>query len=170
MRSVTISHSSRSPTAVRASRCRSSACPMVGLRCGRAPIWAVRDSPMIKASELKSFAREAAAIVARDKNVAQFEIYCASGDNRIARLNYTSDIPCRGVEELKSHAADGFQIRIVNRRNEHEVGTAYEAGDFSKDAIRAVLARAHQTTIVDPHFSGFPAEPRKLAAPRREKS
>jgi PmbA protein len=125
---------------------------------------------MINTWELKSFAREASLLVARDKDVAQFEIYCASGDNRIARLNYTSDIPCRGVEELKSHAADGFQIRIVNRRNEHEVGTAYEAGDFSKDAIRAVLARAHQTTIVDPHFSGFPAEPRKLAAPRREKS
>jgi predicted Zn-dependent protease len=125
---------------------------------------------MIKASELKSFAREAAAIVSRDKDVAAFEIYCASGDNRIARLNYTSDIPCRCVEELKSHSADGFQIRILTRRDAHEVGTAYEAGDFSKDAIRAVLARAHQATIVDPHFSGFPAEPRKLAATRIEKS
>ncbi len=125
---------------------------------------------MIKASELKSFAREAAAIVARDKNVAAFEIYCASGDNRIARLNYTSDIPCRGVEELKSHSADGFQIRIVMKRDEHEVGTAYDAGDFGADAIRAVLARALQTTIVDPHFSGFPAEPRKLAANKLERS
>ena len=27
-----------------------------------------------------------------------------------------------------------------------------------------------QTTIVDPHFSGFPAEPRKLAATKLEKS
>ena len=125
---------------------------------------------MIKAAELKAFVREAAAMVARDKDVAQFEIYCASGDNRIARLNYTSDIPCRGVEELKSHSADGFQIRIVTRRDAHEVGTAYEAGDFSKDAIRAVLARAHQTTIVDPHFTGFPTEPRKLAPTKIEKS
>jgi predicted Zn-dependent protease len=125
---------------------------------------------MIRASELKSFAREAAAIVTRDKDVAQFEVYCASGDNRIARLNYTSDIPCRGVEELKSHAADGFQIRIVTKRNAHEVGTTYEAGDFSVDAIRAVLARAHRQTIVDPHFSGFPAGPRKLGATKVEKS
>ncbi len=125
---------------------------------------------MIKASELKSFAREAAAIVARNKDVAQFEIYCVSGDNRIARLNYTSDIPCRGVEELKSHSADGFQIRIVTKRDAHEVGTAYEAGDFSTDAIRAVLKRAQQNTIVDPHFSGFPTEPRKLPATKIEKS
>src|SRR5579863_3241520 len=119
---------------------------------------------MIRASELKSFAREAAATVARDREIAQFEIYCASGDNRIARLNYTSDIPCRGVEELKSHFAEGFQIRIVAKRNLYEIGTAYEAGDFSADAIRAVLARAHRATIVDPHFPGFPNEPRKLAA------
>src|SRR5580700_6070391 len=125
---------------------------------------------MIRASELKSFAREAAAIVTRDKDVAQFEIYCASGDNRIARLNYTSDIPCRGVEELKSHAAEGFQIRIVTKRDAHEVGTAYEAGDFSTDAVRLVLARAHRARIVDPHFAGFPGEPRKIAASKLEKS
>ncbi|HLI81782.1 MAG TPA: metallopeptidase TldD-related protein [Candidatus Binataceae bacterium] len=125
---------------------------------------------MIPASELKSFARAAAAIVARDKDVAAFEIYCASGDNRIARLNYTSDIPCRGIEELKSHSADGFQIRIVTRRNEHEVGTAYEAGDFSTDSVRAVLARAHRAMIVDPHFAGFPDQPRKFGASKLEKS
>ncbi len=125
---------------------------------------------MIRTSELKSFGREAAAIIARDKDVAQFEIYCASGDNRIARLNYTSDIPCRGVEELKSHSADGFQIRIVAKRNAHEVGSAYEAGDFSAEAIRTVLARAHRATIVDPHFPGFPVEPRKLGATKPEKS
>jgi PmbA protein len=125
---------------------------------------------MIRASELKSFAREAAATVARDREIAQFEIYCASGDNRIARLNYTSDIPCRGVEELKSHAADGFQIRIVMKRDAHEIGSAYEAGDFSTEAVRSALGRAHRATIVDPHFSGFPAEPRKLGATKAEKS
>jgi predicted Zn-dependent protease len=125
---------------------------------------------MMRASELKSFTREAAAIVARDENVAAFEIYCASGDNRIVRLNYTSDIPCRGVEELKSHAAEGFQIRIVSKREAHEVGTAYEAGDFSAEAVRAVLERAHRARIVDPHFAGFPSEPRKLATSKGEKS
>jgi predicted Zn-dependent protease len=144
---------------------------MAGRRCVRVlASAAARDETMIRASELKRFVREAAAIVARDKDVAQFEIYCASGDNRIARLNYTSDIPCRGVEELKSHSADGFQIRIAMKRNLHEVGTAFEAGDLSADAIRSVLARAHDATIIDPHFSGFPSEPRKLAATKLNKS
>lgn len=123
---------------------------------------------MIRASELKSFAREAAAIAARDREVAQFEIYCSSTGDRIARLNYTSDIPCRGVEELKSHNVDGFQIRIVKRRNPHEAGSAFEAGDFSAEAVRNVLARAHRGAVVDPHFPGFPTEPRKLASGRSE--
>ena len=125
---------------------------------------------MIAASALKSFAHEAAAIVARDKDVAQFEIYCASADNRIARLNYTSDIACRGVEELKSHGADGFQIRIAMRRNPHEVGSASEAGDLSADAVRAVLARAHRAAIVDPNFPGFPTDQKKLPRRAGEKS
>jgi len=125
---------------------------------------------MIPASELKSFTREAAAIVARDKDVAQFEIYCASGDNRIARLklHVRHSVPrCRGVEVAFRRRIPN---RIVTRRNAHEVGTAYEAGDFSAEAIRAVLARAHRSTIVDPHFPGFPAEPRKLATTKSEKS
>ena len=93
-------------------------------------------------AELKRFAREAARIVAREKDLASFEIYCASAEHRIARLNYTSDIPCRGVEEFKSLHADGFQLRIVMRRDPHEVGAAFEAGDFSADAVRDALRRA----------------------------
>jgi PmbA protein len=124
---------------------------------------------MLRGAELKGFAREAASIVARDKEVAQFEIYCASTDNRIARLNYTSDIPCRGVEELKSHRAVGFQIRIVKKRDAHEIGTAFESGDFSTEAVRFVLANAHRATVVDPHFAGFPAEPRKISATKADR-
>ena len=58
---------------------------------------------------LKSFTREATGILAREKDLASYEIYCASAEHRIARLNYTSDIPSRGLEEFKSLHADGFQ-------------------------------------------------------------
>jgi PmbA protein len=108
-------------------------------------------------AELRAFVREAASLVARDATVAQFEIYCASAEHRIARLNYTSDIPCRGVEEFKSHDADGFQLRIVARDNPHRAGIASEGGDLSLDAVGRALTRAHQTAVVDPHFPGLPA-------------
>jgi PmbA protein len=113
--------------------------------------------------ELGSFARAARALVLRDREVAAFEIYCASAEHRIARLNYTSDIPCRGVEELKSLAVEGFQLRI-QCSNPHEVGTASEAAELSLKAVARALSRAHRTAVVDPNFPGFPASLQRARA------
>ena len=63
---------------------------------------------MLPRAELKSFVRSAARELSRDPDFAEFEIYAASSEQRIARLAYTSDIPSRGVEEIKSLGADGF--------------------------------------------------------------
>jgi hypothetical protein len=87
-------------------------------------------------TELKSFTREAARILSREKDLASYEIYCATAEHRIARLAYTSDIPSRGLEEFKSLHADGFQLRIAMRRNPHEVGAASEAGVARPSSIR----------------------------------
>jgi predicted Zn-dependent protease len=108
-------------------------------------------------AELKSFTREAARILARESDLASYEIYCSTAEHRIARLAYTSDIPSRGLEEFKSLHADGFQLRVTMRRDPHEVGAASEAGDFTPDFVRDALRRARSAAIVDPHFPGFPA-------------
>jgi PmbA protein len=110
-------------------------------------------------AELKSFTREAARILAREADLASYEIYCATAEHRIARLAYTSDIPSRGLEEFKSLHADGFQLRIAMRDDPHEVGVAFEAGDFTTDSVRDALRRARSAAVVDPHFSGFPPAP-----------
>ena len=117
---------------------------------------------MRSAAELKNFVREARAMLGRERDLAEFEVYCASAEHRVARLAYTSDIPCRGVEELKSHVADGFTVRIVKRRDAREIGVATEAGDLSLEALRAALERARSAALVDPHFPGLPSMPRKL--------
>jgi hypothetical protein len=121
---------------------------------------------MRPAAELKDFVRAARALLARECDLAEFEIYCASAEHRVARLAYTSDIPCRGVEELKSHVADGFTVRIVMRRDAREIGTATEAGDLSLEALRAALKRTRSAALVDPHFPGLPKTPSKLARER----
>jgi predicted Zn-dependent protease len=110
---------------------------------------------MRTSGELREFARAAKRALARERDIAAFEVYAASAENRTARLCYTSDIPCRGLEEFKTLHADGFQVRIVMRRDAHEVGTAYEAGDLTLPALRAALARARRATVVDPHFPGL---------------
>jgi PmbA protein len=118
---------------------------------------------MLPRAELKSFVRFAAKELSRDPDFAEFEIYAASSEQRIARLAYTSDIPSRGVEEIKSLGADGFQVRIVRSRDRHEIGTASEAGDLSREALRGAIERARRAAIVDPHFSGMARDQRRLA-------
>ena len=117
-------------------------------------------------ADLKWFTRETARILAREKDLASYEIYCATAEHRIARINYTSDIPSRGLEEFKSLHADGFQLRVAMRRDPHEVGAASEAGDFTSDSVRDALRHARSAAVVDPHFPGFPNVPlsRKPAA------
>src|SRR3984957_5481090 len=113
--------------------------------------------------DLRKFVREASALLAREPDVSAFEVYCSTSEHRVARLNYTSDIPSRGVEEFKSLNADGFALRLVMRRDPHETGSASEAGGLSLDAVRAAMQRARATTVIDPHFPGLPTEPRKFA-------
>ncbi len=121
-------------------------------------------------AELKSFTREASRILAREKDLASYEIYCSTAEHRIARLAYTSDIPSRGLEEFKSLHADGFQLRIAMRRDQQEVGAASEAGDFTAESVRDAIRRARSAAIVDPHFPGFPAAPLERTFAPDEKS
>jgi predicted Zn-dependent protease len=121
-------------------------------------------------AELQSFTREAARILAREKDLASYEIYCSTAEHRIARLAYTSDIPSRGLEEFKSLHADGFQLRITMRRDPHEVGAASEASDFTADSVRDALRRARSGAVVDPHFPGFPDVPVVRSGGRSERS
>ena len=112
--------------------------------------------------DLKNFTREALAVLARQKDLAAYEIYCSTAEHKVVRLNYTSDIPSRGIEEFKSLDADGFALRIVTRRDAHETGSASIAGDLTIAAVREAINRARHALIVDPHFPGLPTEPRRL--------
>ena len=118
--------------------------------------------------DLRKFVREASALIARERDVAAFEVYCSTSEHRVARLNYTSDIPSRGLEEFKSLNANGFALRLVMGRDPHETGSASEAGELSLDAVRAAIRKARAASVIDPHFPGLPAEPRKLT-PSKER-
>ena len=117
---------------------------------------------MLSIAALKQFAREGARILSAEPDLAQFELYCSSAEQLVMRLNYTSDIPSNGLEECKSLGAEGFAIRIVPRRNRHEIGTGYIAGDLSGAAVREALAQARRAAVIDPHCPGLPDGPRRL--------
>src|SRR5579875_754321 len=135
-RSATICASSRYPIAARANRCRSSGCRTAVRRCARARGSEADDRTMRTTADMRGFIRAACAMLARQRDLAGFEVYASSSEHRVARINYTSDIPARGVEEFKSLNADGFAVRIVMARDPHETGNAAIAGDLTIDAVR----------------------------------
>jgi PmbA protein len=115
---------------------------------------------MLPLEQMREFAADAASSLARESDLADFEVYCSSSEQLVVRLNYTSDIPCRGVEEAKSENADGLALRVVTRRNPHECGWAFEAGELDQAALRRALERARANAIADPHFVGLPSSAR----------
>jgi PmbA protein len=115
--------------------------------------------PMLSGAEIRRFVTVAAAMLARERDLAAFEVYCSSSEQIVARLNHTSEIPSRGVEEVKSLAADGFALRIVTRRDRHETGSAFVAGDLSIAGVKRALGQALNSTVIDPHFPGLPISP-----------
>ena len=78
----------------------------------------------------------------------------------MARLNHTGEIPSRGVEEIKSLAADGFALRIVTRRDSHETGSASIAGDLSMEGVNRALRQAPGIRRLSTQtFPGLPTPP-----------
>jgi len=118
---------------------------------------------VIAAHNLREFVRTAAGWLARQKDLAAYEIYAQSGEQIVARLNYTSDIPSRGVEETKSLDVGGIALRVVLARDPHCIGTAALASDFTLGALREALERARRAALVDPRFKSLPADSRRLA-------
>jgi PmbA protein len=82
----------------------------------------------------------------------------ASANNRLwTRLNYTSHIPCNGLEEPKSTADHGIGIQIVtDGADGKRIGYGSEARDLSLEGIKLALEKARQGAVVDPEFHSLP--------------
>ena len=57
--------------------------------------------------------RDALAFVQAQPGVKEAEVFAADNRTLLTRLNYTSHIPCNGVEEPKSTEAYGIGIQVA---------------------------------------------------------
>ncbi|MFQ6019992.1 MAG: TldD/PmbA family protein, partial [Dehalococcoidia bacterium] len=87
------------------------------------------------------------------------------------RLNYTSHIPCNGVEEPKSIENFGVGVQAVFKPGEGEevrrIGFGSEASEIGVEGARSALEKARQGAVADPEFRSLArpsGEQRKLAA------
>lgn len=121
---------------------------------------------MISTAELAKAVEQALAYLKSAEQVTEAEVFAASNGNLLARLNYTSHIPCNGVEEPKSSESYGIGITAVFKTEAGiTVGFGSEPSDLSLDGVKRALEKARRGAVADPEFSSLPrptGERRKL--------
>src|SRR5216117_316702 len=119
---------------------------------------------MIPLSDLKKAATEGLAFLKQQDDVEEAEVFVSSNGVLLTRLNYTSHIPCNGVEEPKSVESYGIGLQIVlDARGGRRLGFGSEPNDLSVSGIERAFDKARRAAVADPDFVSLP---RPLAAPR----
>ncbi len=117
--------------------------------------------------ELAKAAEEALALVTGQPAVVEVEVFAAANSALLTRLNYTSHIPCNGVEEPKSTESYGLGIQAVfDAPDGRRIGFGSEPSDLTPDGAERALAKARTAAVADPEFVSLPARsasPRALA-------
>jgi len=109
-------------------------------------------------TELKAATQRALALLARMKDVREAEVYASSTGQLLCRLNYTSHIPCNGVEEPKSTDTHGIGIRAVfTGDGTLRIGFGSEARDLTARGIQRAIEKARANAVPDPEFVSLPA-------------
>jgi PmbA protein len=112
---------------------------------------------MISTTELAKAAEQALAYLKSAEQVAEAEVFASSNGNLLARLNYTSHIPCNGVEEPKSSESYGLGIAVAFKTEAGiTIGFGSEPSDLGLDGVKRALEKARRGAVVDPEFSSLP--------------
>ncbi|MBI2468087.1 MAG: hypothetical protein HYV62_09770, partial [Candidatus Rokubacteria bacterium] len=90
-------------------------------------------------------------------DIAESEVFAAANGQLLARLSYTSHIPCNGVEEPKSTESYGLGLQVVVRTPEGpRLGFGSEPSDLTLEGVRRALAKARVGAVHDPTFVSLP--------------
>ncbi|HEU4438267.1 MAG TPA: metallopeptidase TldD-related protein [Methylomirabilota bacterium] len=108
--------------------------------------------------ELTRAVREALARLSAQPGVREVEVFAAFNRSLLTRLNYTSHIPCNGVEEPKSTEMCGLGVHAVFEGPDGapRVGFGSEPSDLSSDGALRALDKARQAAVHDPEFRSLP--------------
>jgi predicted Zn-dependent protease len=117
--------------------------------------------------DLARAAVDALALARREPGVVEVEVFVAANASLLARLCYTSHIPCNGVEEPKSAEASGIGIQMVfDTPAGRAIGFGSEPSDLTAAGFRRAIDKARQAAVVDPDFVSLPERARESRALR----
>src|SRR5213076_3292112 len=85
--------------------------------------------------------------------VSEVEVFVSANGALLTRLNYTSHVPCNGVEEPKSVESYGLGIQIVlDGPDGPLIGFGSEPSDLSLAGAERALVKARKAAVHDPEF------------------
>lgn len=123
---------------------------------------------MITLNDLKKAVTEGLAFLKQQDDIEEAEVYASANGILLTRLNYTSHIPCNGVEEPKSVENYGIGVQCVfgGKGTAVRIGFGSETSDISLDGVRSALDKARKGASDDPEFVSLArptGEKRKLS-------
>jgi len=112
---------------------------------------------MIPTRTLGEAAAEAVRILRGQDDILEDEAFIAANTSLVARVHFTSHIPCNGVEEPKSLESIGIGIQAAFRGADGpRIGFGSEGNDLTPEGIHRALTKARQSAVVDPEFVSLP--------------
>lgn len=113
---------------------------------------------MSTAADLAKAVEQALGWVSRQPGVREAEVFAASTRSLLVRLNYTSHIPCNGVEEPKSTESEGLGLRVLfdGPDGSGRVGFGSEPGALDRAGAQRALDKARRAAVGDPDFRSLP--------------
>src|SRR2546428_7908628 len=117
---------------------------------------------MRNVAEMAKATEEALALVAAQPDVREVEVFTSANSALLTRLNYTSHIPCNGVEEPKSAESYGIGIQAVfDTPDGRLIGFGSEPSDLTAAGAERALAKGRRAAVADPEVVSPPA-PRRF--------
>ena len=112
---------------------------------------------MPDAGQLARAARDGLAFVRAQPGVIEAEVFVADNRSLLTRLNYTSHIPCNGVEEPKSAETYGIGVQVsLDSPDGVLLGFGSEPSDLSPAGVARALEKARRGAVRDPEFRSLP--------------
>jgi len=112
---------------------------------------------MISTRALAQAAADALEIFRAQDDLVEGEVFVAVNTSLVARVHFTSHIPCNGVEEPKSLESIGLGIQAVFRSPDGpRLGFGSEPNNLTPEGILRALAKARQAAVADPEFVSLP--------------
>jgi PmbA protein len=102
-------------------------------------------------------AHDGLAFVQAQPGVIEAEVFAADNRSLLTRLNYTSHIPCNGVEEPKSTETYGIGLQASFESPDGVLlGFGSEFSDLSTAGVARALEKARRGAVRDPEFRSLP--------------